>query len=117
VLRFALDLAVPDNMQAHRADTDVFTTGLLLEEFIKIINKSGELDVNGDIGQQLKNIVWGTIEIPIWPLGKHKGKKVRDIPNDYFYWAIDNIDILNPQNNKYDEDLFNTVAKVMEERL
>lgn len=117
VLRFALDLAVPDGMQAHRADTDVLTTGLLLEKFIEIIDNAGQLDHDKDIGQQLKDIVWGTIEIPTWPLGKHKGKNVRDIPNDYYFWAMDNIDILNPQNAKYDDDLFNTVAKVMEERL
>ena len=35
----------------------------------------------------------GLIEIDEWPIGKHKGKSIKDIPTDYLVWVVYDSDI------------------------
>lgn len=115
-MRYFLDLDVPDDLPAHRADADVTTCGRLLERLIDIGMELQILDPETDLGPQLHNLCWGPIYIPTWKYGKHRGKKLEEIPTDYYMWALTNMDVLNEENDKYDSDLAYSVEKVLIER-
>ncbi len=116
-LRYHLDLDVDDELIAHRADTDVITCGKLFEKLIDIAVEKDLLDLNGDIAEQLLDLCWNPIQITVWPFGKHKGKKLNDIPTDYYMWAIEKMDCLNDEHSNYDNDLATSVGKILESRL
>lgn len=117
-LRYLLDLDVDDNIPAHRAAADVTTCGRLLEKLIELAIEYEFINDNKDIAPQLKTLCWSKpIKVFKWPLGKHKGKKLEEVPTDYLLWCIDNIDLLNDKHTKYDSDLATTVEKVLEARL
>ena len=98
-LRYFLDLEIDDSLAPHRAPSDVTTCGVLLQKLIDIAVEFELLDSSADIGPQLQKLCWKPLDINIWPLGKHKGKKINDVPTDYFLWCIDNIDLLNQRIN------------------
>lgn len=116
-LRYLLDLEVDDSLAPHRAASDVTTCGMLLVRLIELGVEFEFIDPKEDIGPQLQALCWKPLNISIWPLGKHKGKKVKDVPSDYLFWCIDNIDLLNETHAKYDKDLAYTVEKTLEARL
>ena len=116
-LRYSLDLDVPEELPAHRAGADVFTCGRLLEKLIEIAIDNGQVRLEKDIGEQLIHLCYKPYKHQIWPFGKHKGKKLTEVPTDYYVWAIDNMDILDDKNSKYDEDLAHSVTEVLESRL
>lgn len=116
-MRYYLDLDIDDAMMAHRADADVYMCGKLLERLIEVAAEQGVLDLKQDIGPQLQQLCWKPLDITLWPLGKHKGKKIVDVPTDYLLWCVDKIDLLDSTHTKYDKDLTRTVEKVLESRL
>ena len=116
-LRYYLDLDVPDDMVAHRADTDVITCGKLLEKLIELAVEKDLLNLDEDLEEQLLSLCWNPIKIKFWPFGKHKGKALKEIPTDYYMWAIEKMDCLNEENSNYDNDLATSVGKILESRL
>jgi DNA polymerase III epsilon subunit-like protein len=115
-LRYYLELDVPDDLPAHRADADVTTCGRLLEKLIELGIDNGKLDPEEDLGPQIHELCWGPIYIPQWKFGKHKGKLLEEIPTDYYMWAIQNMDVLNDENQNFDSDLAYSVEKVLTDR-
>ena len=116
-LRYLLELDVDDDLPAHRAAADVTTCGKLLEKLVDLAVEYDFLDPTDNIGEQLQRLCWKPLDITMWPLGKHKGKKIKDVPTDYLLWCIEKIDLLNESHAKYDKDLAQTVEKVLESRL
>lgn len=116
-LRFYLDLDVPDDIPAHRADADVKTCGRLLERLLVDAIENGQVDSNLDIGPQLYNLCWQPARVKKWPFGKWKGHNLEDIPTDYYQWAMNNMNKLKEGTSEYDLDLAHSVAEVLEKRL
>ena len=116
-LRYYLDLDVPDDFIAHRADTDVVTCGKLFEKLLELAVEKDLLNLDEDLEEQLLSLCWNPITIKFWPFGKHKGKALEEIPTDYYMWAIEKMDCLNSKNSKYDVDLVTSVEKILESRL
>lgn len=116
-LRYLLELEVPDNFGGHRVDSDIMTCGKLIEMLIELATVKGQLNVEESIGPQLYTLANAPAYVETWPFGKHRGKKLEDIPSDYFFWAIDNMDSLKEGSGKYDRDLAESIKKVLENRL
>lgn len=116
-LRYRLELPVPDDMRLHRADDDAYLCAILLEFLTIYALEKGIIDDNADIGTQLNKLCWSAIPQVTWPFGKHRGKSLTDIPNDYYTWAFTNLSALNEDSNDYDLDLSESVRKVLEARL
>ena len=116
-LRYLLELDVDDSLAPHRAASDVTTCGMLLEELVRLAVEYDFINPTKDIGPQLQDLCWKPLNIDRWPLGKHKGEKVEDVPTGYLIWCIENIDLLNEDHAKFDKDLAFTVEKALESRL
>ena len=116
-LRYFLDLDLPDDLVAHRAEADVKTCGALLLNLLEKGIESGKLDVNVDFVEQLVDLSQQPITVNVFPFGKHKGMKLADVPTDYYSWALKNMDSLQEGNPRYDSDLAASIVKVLEVRL
>lgn len=118
-LRYALELNVPDDVIAHRAEADVLVTSALLEQIIKDAIDSDILDPNLSvpIADQLYKWCWAAKPVSVFPFGKHKGEALVDVPTDYYLWAIDNSNSFNANSDQYDVDLTTAVTKVLEGRI
>ncbi len=116
-LRYYFGLDVDDDIPGHRASCDVIVTAKLLEKLIEVGIENGLIDENEEIRPQLNNLCWNPIKISKWNIGKHKGKRIKEIPTDYLLWCIDKLDFLNEEHANYDEDLAASVAAVLETRL
>jgi len=116
-LRYFLDLNVDDSIAAHRATADVTTCGRLLEFLVDSAITQGLIDDTLDIGPQLQKLCWKPIPVTNWPLGKHKGKKITELPTEYLIWCIDNIDLLDDRHAKHDKDLSLAVENAMKARV
>jgi len=116
-LRYYLNLDIDDNLIAHRADADVLICARLLERLLVEAIDRGLIDVDSDdyLGQ-LHKLCWDPLPVLTWPLGKHKGKKLTDIPTDYYLWAIQKLDKFEKGNEMYDLDLVLSVEKILNER-
>jgi len=116
-LRYALDLPISDTLPAHLADADVMVTGILFLTLVEKAIEGGFIDASGDIGAELE--VW--LEQPIivtkMTFGKHKGKKLSEVPISYWQWALDNFDSLDEEDSAYDRDFASSVAIAVEEIL
>lgn len=117
-LRYALDLNVPDSAGSHRAFEDAEVCGELLLKLIsdgveRNILKSTEL-----LGPQLVNLCYDQkVFFSKWPIpGKHYLHSVKEIPTDYYAWALEKIDRLNPNHPNFDENLEYTIREVLTER-
>ena len=116
-LRYLLDLDVDDSLAPHRAASDVITCGRLLEALVDLAIEYNFIDSNKDIGPQLQHLCWKPLMVSKWPLGKHKGRLIKEVPTDYLLWCVENIDLLNESHAKFDKDLAYTVERVLETRL
>jgi len=117
-LRYALDLPISDTLPAHLADADVMVTGILFYTLLEKAIVDGFIDIDADdIGGQLE--VW--LEEPIivtkMMFGKHKGKKLEEVPLSYWQWALENFDSLNEEDSAYDRDFATSVALAIEKIL
>jgi len=116
-LRYYLELDVDDDLIAHRAKTDTIICGKLLIKLIEIALKRELIDISKNIKTQLINLCWNPITITTWTIGKkYSGYKLEDIPNDYYMWALQNIDQLNEKNANYNLDLANSIEKILIDR-
>lgn len=116
-LRYKLDLPIPDDMPVHRADADTLVCAALLDCIIRIGIDNGTINENDDIGEQLVKLSWGHIPVKNWPIGKHKGQPLADIPNDYYMWALKNVSSLQEGQPEYNSDLAESVRQLLEQRL
>ncbi len=104
-LRFALKLAVPIEMHCHRAGTDSFITGKLLEVLVDIMEETGVLDTSLPYGPQIHTWSAEPIIYERMPFGKHKGELMKSVPMSYWKWATQNMDSLNEEADNFDPDL------------
>lgn len=114
-LRYYLDLDVPDDVIAHRADNDVLITAKLFEHLVMMMLEQDLLDISGDIGDQIVKYINTYEPYDVWPFGKHKGSPLSEIPADYIVWAIENMDSLKEGSYKYDPRLAYTITKHFED--
>jgi DNA polymerase III epsilon subunit-like protein len=116
-LRYALETGVDNNFACHRAATDAEITYIVLEKMIDELEKRNILNKNEDYYSQLVEISKSTVLIDEMPFGKHKGKKIKDIPLAYWEWAFQNMDNLNPESEKYDEMLYKSIEHELSSKL
>ena len=116
-LRYALDLDVPDDLPAHDGRADVIVCAKLFEMLVELAVMDKKIYPDQDLGEQLYNLCWAPKKVETWPFGKYKGQKLDAIPTDFYMWAIENLDSLKEENERYDLDLATSVAKVLETRL
>lgn len=116
-LRYFLDLDVDDDLAAHRAAVDVITCGRLLERLLSLAIERNLVDPTEDILPQLISLCWDPIPITKWSIGKkYAGRNLQDIPSDYYLWAIVNIDELNENHSRFNQDLAKSVEDILSER-
>ena len=97
----------------HRADSDIYMAGKLLESLVKYGIELGKIDQHKDIGPQLVHLSKFKIDITKWPLGKHKGAELVDVPKDYIRWALKNLDMLQVGSPKFNQEFYDAVQKVI----
>lgn len=116
-LRYALRLDIPDDVPAHRGDADVLVCYKLFEKLVEIAFENKLIYEDKTLGEQLYDLCWSPNKVATWPMGKYKGQKLEDIPTSFYTWAIENIDLLKEEHERYDLDLATSVARVLEARL
>lgn len=115
-LRYALDLPISDTMPAHLADADVMVTGILFATLVEIAIERGLIS-SENVGEELADWLSTPIIIKKMTFGKHKGKKLTEVPTSYWLWAMDNFDSLDEADSAYDKDFAASVALAVEEIL
>ena len=117
-LRYALELPVPDEIRAHLAHEDAMVTALL---FIRLVDDAVHKEIidlsAGSIGEQIVNWLDEPIITETMPFGKHKGKKLTEVPLDYWQWGVANMDSLDEDNPAFDRDFAASVTLAIEEIL
>jgi exodeoxyribonuclease X len=116
-LRYKLDLPVPDELGAHRANADTLTCALLFEFLVDYALATDRVTNGPDLGEQLHELCWKPLVVTTWPFGKNRGKPLSEIDTDYYLWAMENMDALNEDKDGYDADLAASVAAELERRL
>lgn len=116
-LRYRLDLPVPDDLPAHRADADTLTCAILFEFLVDYAIATGLVRDDNDLGRSLHDACWRPFRITTWPFGKHRGRPLAEIETDYYLWACQNMDALNEDKPGYDPDLAASVAAELERRM
>jgi DNA polymerase III epsilon subunit-like protein len=116
-LRYKFDLPVPDDTTVHRAGADTLVCAILFEFLVDYALALDKVVDGENLGDQLHALCWDPIPITVWPFGKNKGKKLSEIPTDYYVWAMENMDALNEDKSGYDADLAASVAAELETRL
>lgn len=116
-LRFRLDLPVDENLPAHRAGSDTLVCASLFEFLVDYAIANNLANENDDIGEQIHQLCWRPFTVTAWPFGKNKGKSFKDIPTDYYMWALQNLDCLNDTHKDFDRDLAENVRVELESRL
>ena len=110
-LRYWLDLDVPDSTAAHRAGDDAYVTAKLFETMLIRTVEEGHIDLDSSVplNQQIRDYYSVVLPYKTWPFGKHKGLPIENVPQDYIEWAIQNIDSLNEDSDKFDPRLGKTI--------
>ena len=116
-LRFLLDLDVPSGHGVHRAGDDTLTCALLFQTLVYFALELGLVTDDADLGEQVHALCWKPIDIKNWPFGKHRGTPLADIPNDYYVWALKNVNSLQEGTLDFDPDLADSVTRLLEKRL
>ena len=116
-LRYYLDLDVPDEMYGHRAGNDVLITAKLFEHLVMLMLERELLDITNSYGIGWQIVQYCSTFIPYgtFPFGKYKGQRFEDIPKDYYEWALENMDALKEDSDRYDERLAKTLEPVLTE--
>jgi len=116
-LRYKLELPISDDLTSHRAKDDTIICANLLDCLIEIAIANGQISPNEDIGLQLNTLCWQHIQTLTWPFGIHKGKKLEDLDNKYYSWALGNMSCFDEKSPDYDYDLAESVIEVLNDRL
>lgn len=115
-LRYRFEILDPadSNLNAHRAPDDAMVTAYLLEYFLSIMIERDIVDPSKPIFPQVDQWVNEPVTLTAMPFGKYKGVPFKDVPVSYWKWALDNIDALNSDSEKYDKDLATSVLGYLE---
>lgn len=116
-LRYALNLDVSDELGAHDGFADVTVCAKLFETLVEMAYMEKKIYPDQDLGEQLYNLCWAPKKVETWPFGKYKGQSLNAIPTDFYIWAIENIDLLKEDHEKYDIDLATSVGNILEARM
>ena len=116
-LRYKLDLPVSDDLDAHRAGADTLVCAVLFEFLVDYALATGRVRDDATIGQQIHDLCWQPMLTKKWPFGKYRGKLLSEIPDDYYIWAMENLDSLKEDKAEYDADLAASVAAELTTRL
>jgi exodeoxyribonuclease X len=100
----------------HQADSDIYMAGKLLEYLVNVAIELGTVNKDEEIGQQILAIINADKEYTHWPYGKHKGKLLTEIPNDYYEWCLNKMDFLKPSSPSYNKALHVAVLDVINKR-
>lgn len=109
-----LEDKVPENFTPHRAESDVHVTALLLEYFLDVAEARNLINKDAPYKPQLHALLHKPIITEIMPIGKYKGKKMIDIPLDYYTWLLNNHEWLNEESDLYDSDFAESVTYAIE---
>jgi len=104
------NLDVPEADTVHRAEADVWMA-------LRLFNQLRKNDYEDLSDEELIDLCWQRYVFARFPFGKHKGKLLKDIPTGYFVWMCDNMDSLNPKDERFDPDLYSTIEKEIERRV
>lgn len=116
-LRYKLDLPVSDGLRPHRAADDTYLCAILFEHLVSLALQKGMVQDGAALGQQLNALCWSPIILATWPYGKHKGKLLTEIPDDYYAWAFKNMGTFDEDSKDFDRDLSASVVQVLNARL
>lgn len=116
-LRYKLDLPIPNDTVSHRAGSDTLVCAVLFEFLVDYALATDRIIDDDNIGGQIHALCWQPILYKNWPFGKNKGKLLSEIPNDYYVWALSNMDALDDSKDGYDHDLAESVRIELENRL
>ena len=116
-LRYALDLPIPDEIRAHLAHEDTMVTALLFIRLVEDAIAAGVLDISvgaATLGEQIVDWLEQPIITKTMSFGKHKGKKLTEVPIDYWQWALDNMNSLDEEHPGFDRDFAASVTLAVE---
>jgi exodeoxyribonuclease X len=116
-LRYKLDLPVPDEMPSHRADADTFICAVLFEFLVDYAIAQNLVKDGPTLGEEIHRLCWKPFTVTAWPFGKNKGKTFKEIPTDYYMWALGNLSCLDEKHRDFDRDLAENVRIELESRL
>lgn len=116
-LRYRFELDVPEDLPAHRASADAFVTALLLEYMVTQMETDGILDENQPYREQIEVWLAAPVIITKMPFGKHKGKKLEEVPISYWQWAFKNLDSLDESKDEFDKDFAASVTSALEKMI
>jgi len=116
-LRYALQLDVDRDLVAHRATPDATVVAALLNHILDVCEERGIIDIDEPYLPQIQYWLEQPIFIEEMPFGKHKGKKLVDIPLNYWEWALGNMTCLREDETDYDPDFYASVVKVVTEKV
>ena len=108
-LREFLDLPVDEKSSDHRAAADVKTCAL----FFQYLKDTTDMPTDHT---EMVGACWIPNIVDRFPFGKHKGKKLSQIPMGYYVWLVENLDSFNPKHHNYDKDLNMSVEVEMKRR-
>lgn len=109
-----LDPAYHPDIDAHRASADALVTAILLEKMVAEMESRGILEPGVDYYDQITAWLDEPIIYDKMPFGKYKGKKLSVVPMSYWTWALDNMDTLNEEHEKYDKHFAASVMAAIE---
>ena len=112
-----MDPADQETISAHRALDDAKVTAELLELLITAMEIKGLIEEDQPYHDQVMAFLDAPAITEIMPFGKHKGKKMVDVPMDYWKWALDNMDTLDEKAENYDKDFAASVNLALEKLL
>lgn len=115
-LRYRFELEVPEDVIPHRAEADVIVTSLLFEYLVDVAIERGEL-IQGDLTKSLIDWINEPVYITVMPFGKHKGKKMTEVPLSYWQWALENFDSLQEDKPEYDPSFAASVNAALDKIL
>lgn len=106
-LKYFLHLNL-ENIVAHRATDDVV---VCYEIYNKLVDMAiAKNMINDKSIEQVMELTQSPIPMETFMFGKrHSGKKLVDVPTDYFMWMIKNTDILDIDSHNYDPDLSDAI--------
>lgn len=119
-LRYRFEILDPadfPDFPAHRASSDAMVTANLLDMMIGIMEERGILTPGEDYFDAITTWLEEPIIYTKMPFGKHKGKDLADVPMDYWKWALDKMDTLNEDHEKYDRHFAASVMLAIESQL
>jgi len=116
-LRYKLDLSIDDDAVSHRAGDDTLVCAVLFEFLVDYALITEQVTDSDDLGEQMHKLCWKPLVYTTWPFGKNKGKSFSEIPDDYYLWALSNIDALDDTKADFNSDLAESVRLELEGRL